>query len=190
LRPNKRPRVLESRLPGSIAQLGLAVTGLTIVGPQPAAAQRIETVRQDYISSPTLSPSQVNVRSLTWAWPPDSSRRTRTYAREGALIGGVAIGLLGAITGVGLCHFDDPCRHPAPFAIGGFVLGALAGVGLGGRIGAAFPKFQSHRSRDPALLRMDVRCFGRGRGKGYADTVGSQRSIRGSREFARGPSAC
>ena len=118
----------------------LAVIGLMMVAPRSGDAQRLQTSWQLPIPPPTLRPSSSDVRLLTWAWPPDSSHRRRTHAREGALIGGVAIGLLGAITGVGLCHFDDPCRHPAPFAIGGFVLGALAGAGLGGRIGEGFPK--------------------------------------------------
>ena len=70
------------------------------------------------------------------------------------MIGGAAFGFLGAITGLGLCHFDDPCPHPAPFVIGGFVLGAVAGVGLGGRIGQAFPKYLAFRLRvEPWRLR-------------------------------------
>ena len=62
-----------------------------------------------------------------------------THAVAGAVIGGLAVGFLGAATGVGLCHFDAPCPHPVPFAIGGFVLGAAAGAAIGFRIGDAFP---------------------------------------------------
>jgi hypothetical protein len=59
---------------------------------------------------------------------------------EGAVLGGIALGFLGAITGLGLCHFDDPCPHPLPFVMGGAVLGGAAGVGIGARIGGAVPK--------------------------------------------------
>lgn len=56
------------------------------------------------------------------------------------MLGGVVVGFLGAVTGLGLCHFDDPCPHPFPFVLGGAVLGGAAGAAIGGRIGSALPK--------------------------------------------------
>jgi hypothetical protein len=117
----------------------LAVIGLMTVGPRTGHGQRIPTPAQPLFPPSTMSQSADRQR-LTWRWPADSSQAPRTHWLEGAIIGGVTIGFLGAVTGVGLCHFDDPCDNPAPFAIGGFLLGALAGVGLGGHIGEAFPK--------------------------------------------------
>ena len=70
----------------------------------------------------------------------ESRTGQRTYSLEGAVVGGVVLGFLGAITGLGLCHFDDPCHHPTPFVIGGFVLGGAAGAGIGARIGGTLAK--------------------------------------------------
>jgi len=112
--------------------LPLTLIGVMMLGPRPGHGQRIVP--------PSTLPPAADVRTLTWAWPPDSSQAPQTHWLEGAIIGGVVIGFLGAVTGLGLCHFDDPCDNPAPFVLGGFALGALAGVGLGGHIGAAFPK--------------------------------------------------
>jgi hypothetical protein len=53
---------------------------------------------------------------------------------KAAVVGGAVIGLLGAAVGDGLCHFDDPCHHPAPFVIGGFVVGAAVGAAIAVRI--------------------------------------------------------
>lgn len=103
------------------------------------------TVYGQRIATPARVPAaRSDVALLTWRWPADSGQGRATYWLEGAVVGGAVIGFLGTVTGLGLCHFDDPCPNPAPFAIGGFLLGALAGVGLGGHIGANFPK---HRYR-------------------------------------------
>ncbi|MGH7269310.1 MAG: hypothetical protein ACREJ3_02680 [Polyangiaceae bacterium] len=76
------------------------------------------------------------VRSVRITLPP---LPPQTHAIAGAVIGGLAFWFLGAVTGVGLCHFDAPCAHPAPFAIGGFALGVVGGVAIGFRIGDLFP---------------------------------------------------
>jgi hypothetical protein len=56
-------------------------------------------------------------------------------------VGGAVIGFLGALVGMGFCHFDSPCTSgEAYWAVGGFALGALAGVGIGGAIGSQIPK--------------------------------------------------
>lgn len=119
------------------------VAALTLA-PQSGTAQRLEPSPRPFMMAAGMDPSAPELRP-TWTWAPDSGRGSHTHRREGAVIGGVAIGLLGAITGVGLCHFDAPCHHPAPFAIGGFLLGALAGVGLGGHIGEQIPKYRSQQ---------------------------------------------
>jgi hypothetical protein len=123
-------------------RVSLAVIGLLAASPGSGQAQRLESW-QHPTPPPTLPSSSPDAPRLTKAWAPDSSHMPQTHRLEGAIIGGAAFGFLGAVTGLGFCHFDAPCRHPAPFAVGGFVLGALAGVGLGGRIGELFPKHRA-----------------------------------------------
>jgi len=69
----------------------------------------------------------------------DSTRIPPTHWRQGALIGGGALGLLGALTFVSLCSYDGPCHNPALFAAGGFALFGLVGFGVGALIGGQFP---------------------------------------------------
>lgn len=76
--------------------------------------------------------------TMAWSCVP-ALRPTPTPLQFGrhtraAMIGGAAMGFLGAVVGLGLCHFDDPCDHPTPFAIGGFVLGAAAGAAIAVKI--------------------------------------------------------
>jgi hypothetical protein len=117
-------------------RLGLAGIGLALIAPC-LPAQRI---------TPPPRPAARFSREQAWALGsrprlrlPASARpaRGRTHAVAGAVLGGVVFGFLGAVTGLGLCHFDDPCRHPTPFVVGGFVLGGAAGAGIGARLGAA-----------------------------------------------------
>jgi hypothetical protein len=119
-----------------------AIVALLGLAARPASAQRA--------APPTILPYHAPAAVLTLGWlasapvprialmplPPP------THARAGAIVGGLVGGLLGAAVGTGLCHFDAPCPHPAGFAIGGFLLGALAGGGIGYRIGSLFPAFE------------------------------------------------
>jgi hypothetical protein len=70
----------------------------------------------------------------------DTTRIPSTYWLEGALIGGGALGVLAASTGLELCHYDGPCHAPVAAAVGGFVLGGLIGSGVGALIGGQIPK--------------------------------------------------
>jgi hypothetical protein len=70
---------------------------------------------------------------------PDSTTIPPTHWRTGALIGGGALGLLGAVTFIGLCGYDGPCHQPVLAAAGGFALGGLVGFGVGALIGGQFP---------------------------------------------------
>ena len=112
-------------------------------------------------ASPLVAQSRVgdvSVRQATWSGyrtsvagsyavlgPTSGMRMVLPYPRgprpldlgghvKAAVAGAIVMGLLGALAADGLCHFDDPCRHPAPFVVGGFVLGAPAGAAIGVRI--------------------------------------------------------
>jgi len=74
----------------------------------------------------------------------DSVKIPPTHWEEGAIIGGVAVGIFGAVLGVGLCNFDEPCHNSAVAAAAGLVLGGLVGVGVGAMIGGQFPKHPDH----------------------------------------------
>jgi len=79
-----------------------------------------------------LAPQQLLSASDSTTIPP-------THWKQGALIGGGALGLLGALTFVSLCSYDGPCHNPALFAVGGFALFGLVGFGVGALIGGQFP---------------------------------------------------
>jgi len=66
----------------------------------------------------------------------DSTVSQPTHWAEGAIIGGVAVGVLGAMMAEGLCS-DNP---NVKCAIGGAVVGGVIGVVVGGLIGGLFPK--------------------------------------------------
>lgn len=123
--------------------LSLTSIGILLLIPRAAWAQW-PTAASPLDLPPILQAASPDRPQPIRAWPAQASDASRSYAIEGAILGGVAFGFLGAITGVGLCHFDDPCPHPVPFAIGGFVLGAMVGVGIGGRLGAWIPKYRSY----------------------------------------------
>ena len=115
----------------------LAGITLSLVTPS-VHAQRNTRAR---LSDPTTVERNYRSRQATWlSLLQESVPKERTHSLEGAVLGGIIVGFLGAVTGLGLCHFDDPCANPAPFVVGGFVLGGAAGAALGARIGAGFPK--------------------------------------------------
>jgi hypothetical protein len=120
----------------------LMLTGIALVLFAPSVhAQRLA---RPWPSHPAVAFEQPS-SSRPWRplWVPPSregAARQPTFWREGAVVGGILFGFLGAITGVGLCHFDDPCPHPVPYALGGFVLGGAAGAAVGARIGGGLRK--------------------------------------------------
>jgi hypothetical protein len=110
----------------------IVVLAVVLVVAPAASAQR------PTVPPPGASPSFLH--ELYAAGPGTSVATPQTYRREGAIVGGAVVGFLGAMVGLGLCHFDAPCSGSAYWAVGGFALGALAGVGFGGFVGDQFPK--------------------------------------------------
>lgn len=108
--------------------------------------------------------TEADVSRMTW-WQSDGPhpRRRGSYAKA-AIIGGLAVGLLGASTGAGLCHFDNPCRHPAPFVVGGFLVGAVTGAAIGVRLatwhGRKEVEVDLHVYLPPSPYRLRVPPFG------------------------------
>jgi hypothetical protein len=64
----------------------------------------------------------------------------RDYRWEGLIIGGLALGVLGAVVGNGLCHDDTSDEHCAGSTILYGLVGATVGGVTGGLIGASIPK--------------------------------------------------
>lgn len=75
-----------------------------------------------------------------WSATSDSTRIPPTYWREGALIGGLALGAVTALFAVELCGYDQVCHQPVLSAVVGFALGGVVGGGVGALIGGQFPK--------------------------------------------------
>jgi hypothetical protein len=121
-------------------RLALAAIGVVVLAPR-VRAQRLASSWQSGVpvAFGHRSPWRLSRLSRANSALENLSRR-RTRALEGAVLGGAALGFLGAVTGHGLCHFDDPCPHPAPFVIGGLVLGGAAGAAIGVRIGSALSR--------------------------------------------------
>jgi hypothetical protein len=64
--------------------------------------------------------------------------KTRTHAREGALIGAVLVGVAGAISGGTAECKGWGCPDSGATAAIGFVFGATVGALMGGFVGSAF----------------------------------------------------
>lgn len=70
----------------------------------------------------------------------DSVRLAPTYWKEGAVVGGVIVGALGAVAMTGLCEMDESANgcNVGLAAIGGaaigFLIGAIPGALIGGQI--------------------------------------------------------
>jgi hypothetical protein len=84
----------------------------------------------------------------------DSTKHPRTYWLEGALLGGISLGLLGAAVGGGFCADADSPAGSGPCWDDVF-LGLAAGIGtgasFGGLIGGLFkkPEKKSAQTEDP-----------------------------------------
>lgn len=124
---------------GALYQMALVGISLAL-GARNAHSQRLAPGWQ------AVPPATIELVSTSRPWRPSRVRPSipagprRTYALEGAVLGGIAVGFLGAVVGLGFCHFDAPCRHPFPFVVGGAVLGGAAGAALGARLGGAVPR--------------------------------------------------
>ena len=64
----------------------------------------------------------------------------RTYAIEGAVAGGAAVGILTGAVAQGLCHEESSRGHCLLSTVGGALMGALIGCVVGGLIGSFVPK--------------------------------------------------
>ena len=78
-------------------------------------------------------------------------RRIRpTYWKEGAIAGGVALGLLGAVFGAGICAYSETERNCTGATLVGLFGGGLIGGTLGALIGGQFPKASPSDSTNSA----------------------------------------
>jgi hypothetical protein len=74
----------------------------------------------------------------------------RTYWQEGAIAGGVIVGLLGAAFIGGMCSYSETSQNCNGATIGGLVMGAAVGGSVGALLGGQFHKPKSTRNQDPA----------------------------------------
>jgi hypothetical protein len=79
------------------------------------------------------------LRPLALRTEADSTVIPPTHWKQGALLGGGAFGILGALSFAGLSCSEGPCHNTALAAVGGFALFGLFGFGLGALIGGQFP---------------------------------------------------
>ena len=119
--------------------------------PLAAGAQGPAPVQWPHADPPAIGPQApageanlraryLGVRPLTLQIVADSSRIPRTYWKAGAVIGGGAMGVLGAAAFVSLCGYDEgPCHNPLLWGAGGFALFGIVGFGVGALIGGQFP---------------------------------------------------
>jgi hypothetical protein len=73
-----------------------------------------------------------------------------TYWKEGAIAGGVVVGLLGAALGGGMCAYDETTRSCTVATLGAVLVGSATGVSLGALLGGQFhkPKVSQSRAAD------------------------------------------
>ncbi len=125
---NLRPLITR---PNLTAWRGFAIAlALLMPAPPGLAGQRL--VERFTSLKPLAAPTST---TLAFGHPDD-------YRWEGVLVGSIAVGLLGAILGNGLCHFDNPdppggCVVPTLL---GLLFGGATGAGVGGWIGGLIPK--------------------------------------------------
>lgn len=112
-------------------RIGAVVLLLSGVGASSGAAQR-----------PALFPRPSSLFVPAPASGPDSVTIHPTYWKEGALIGGIPMAILGGIAGHGLCEWSDGTGNDdcVMATLGTAVLSGLVGGIVGGLIGAQFHK--------------------------------------------------
>jgi hypothetical protein len=114
---------------------------LFLISPNGAAAQQSST----RIAGPVSTPLIINPRAR-WAvgqpLAPDSvpPEIRPTHWKEGALIGGLSLGLGMALLADGLCHSSDSAGSCGGAMTAGFLLGGVLGGMVGALIGGQFPK--------------------------------------------------
>jgi len=72
----------------------------------------------------------------------DTLNLPKTYAKEGALIGGIPMLVIGGVVGRGLCGMDESSDPPncALAAVGGALVGATIGAITGALIGGSIER--------------------------------------------------
>ena len=115
-----------------ILRTGPLLATVLLAVPAALAAQR-----------PALRPRPSVLYSLPAAPTTDTIGGPRTYWKEGALLGGVPLGIAGYLLFSGLCEQDDSAgggRHCGTQGLGGAALGFLIGAIPGALIGGQFHK--------------------------------------------------
>jgi hypothetical protein len=79
-------------------------------------------------------------------------RRIRpTYWKEGAIVGGLTLGILGAVFGAGICAYSETEGNCTGATLLGLFGGVLTGGTLGALIGGQFPKASPSDSANSAV---------------------------------------
>ena len=115
-----------------ILRTGTLLVAILLAAPAALAAQR-----------PALRPRPSVLYSLPAAPAPDTIGGPRTYWKEGALLGGIPLGIAGYLLFSGLCDQDDSAgggRNCGAKGLGGAALGFLIGAVPGALIGGQFHK--------------------------------------------------
>ncbi|HXF96113.1 MAG TPA: hypothetical protein VNI61_08410 [Gemmatimonadales bacterium] len=86
-------------------------------------------------------------RRLWRAWSGPGFGNAPDHRWEGVVIGGVSLGIAGAIIAHGFCDYEGG-RRSGCFGrtVAGGLVGAAAGAGLGGLIGGLIPKASARRA--------------------------------------------
>jgi len=117
----------------------IAITGL----PSSVAAQRLDAFR---LPPRLVLPFRSSLTAPVGEPPnlPSPAEYKRTHWKEGAIVGGLLLGLGGAALAHGLCAQSDTGREDCGGkALEGFVFGGATGFAIGALLGGLFPKNSS-----------------------------------------------
>lgn len=112
---------------------------LTALGCGEAGAQQLPSRPVLVTVAPKLHDAPWSDITLFRASPMESGLPPNHWL-EGGLIGGGVLGVLGSASFVGWCNSGARRGHCAQAAVGGFLLSAALGFGLGAIVGSQFPK--------------------------------------------------
>jgi hypothetical protein len=114
---------------------------LFLISPTAAVAQRSSSRIAGPVSTPVITGLHARW-VMTQSLALDSVARDirPTHWKEGALIGGVSLGLGLALLADGLCRSSDSGGSCGGATTGGFLLGGVLGGIIGALVGGQFPK--------------------------------------------------